>query len=176
MSSQMRPFYGIFILLMVVFFCCKQPKEQIKEPARKQPNLLIIFTDEHRRQAMEFWQYPEYQSAINGLSDPVCTPSLNKLASEGVVFTQAMSTHPVCSPHRAMLMSGMFATGNGVWMNCVDGRDTELKEELECFTDVLYKKGYNTAYFGKVHWIKPTKVFDEHANYVGTTSAPGGYT
>ena len=140
-----------------------------------QPNLLIIFTDEHRRQSMEFWQQPEYKNAINGTSDPVFTPNLNKLASEGVVFTQAMSTHPVCSPHRAMLLSGTFPTTNGVGRNCHINSDTDLKESLECYTDVLYKNGYNTAYFGKCHWIKPFKVFDENANYVGTTNPPGGY-
>jgi arylsulfatase A-like enzyme len=148
---------------------------QTKEKSHKQPNLLIIFTDEHRRQAMEFWQHPEYKGKINGTSDPVFTPSLNKLASEGVVFTQAMSTHPVCSPHRAMLMSGTFPTQNGVWKNCSENSDTDLKEDLECFSDVLFKEGYNTAYFGKVHWIKPTNVFDAQANYVGTTSYPGGH-
>lgn len=169
-----RP-YIVFVISIAMLLGCKQPKAQIDEQVKKQPNLLVIFTDEHRRQAMEFWQQPEYKGAINGISDPVITPNLNKLASEGVVFTQGMSTHPVCSPHRAMLMSGMFATENGVWMNCVYGRDADLKEELECYTDVLFKNGYNTAHFGKVHWIKPTKFFDENFNYVGTTSAPGGY-
>lgn len=124
---------------------------------------------------MEFWQQPEYRGAINGTSDPVITPNLDKLASEGVVFTQAMSTHPVCSPQRAMLLSGMFPIQNGVWKNCHENSPTDLKEELECYTDVLYDQGYNTAYFGKCHWIKPTKVFDENANYVGTTNPPGGY-
>jgi len=159
------------LFLLIILSGCAQTIEKIK----KQPNLLIIFTDEHRRQAMEFWQYPEYQGAINGTSDPVFTPNLNKLASEGVVFTQAMSTHPVCSPHRAMLLSGTFPIQNGVWKNCHENSDTDLKEDLECFTDVLHDKGYNTAYFGKAHWIKPTKVFDENANYMGTTEDPGGY-
>ncbi len=167
----MRKPYSQLILSLIILSSCTQPKKQVQ----KSPNLLIIFTDEHRRQSMEFWQQLEYQGAINGVSDPVFTPRLNKLASEGVVFTQAMSTHPVCSPHRAMLLSGTFPTKNGVWMNCVDGANTDLNEDLKCFTDVLYDEGYNTAYFGKCHWIKPTKVFDQNANYVGTTDSPGGY-
>jgi arylsulfatase A-like enzyme len=166
----MRKIYLLLILWLTVFSACTK----LKKPVQKQPNLLIIFTDEQRRQAMEFWQQPEYQGAINGNSDPVITPKLNKLASEGVVFTQAMSTHPVCSPHRAMLLTGTFSTTNGVWKNCHENSPTDLKEDIECFTDVLYKKGYNTAYFGKCHWIKPDRVFDKDANYVGTTSPPGG--
>lgn len=161
--------------LLIMLLMINPAGIQAKKQARKQPNLLIIYTDEHRRQAMEFWQKPEYQGKINGTSDPVFTPHLNKLASEGVVFTQAMSTHPVCSPHRAMLLSGMFPIQNGVWKNCHENSPTDLKEELKCYTDVLYKQGYNTAYFGKCHWIKPTKVFDQNANYVGITNPPGGY-
>lgn len=171
----MRRLYIVFIILIGMLFGCKQPKVQIKEQVQSQPNLLVIFTDEHRRQAMEFWNQPEYKDAINGISDLVITPNLNKFASEGVVFTQGMSTHPVCSPHRAMLMSGRFATENGVWKNCHENSETDLKEELACYTDVLYEEGYNTAHFGKVHWIKPTKVFDKNFNYVGTTGEPGGY-
>jgi arylsulfatase A-like enzyme len=167
----MRKPYSLLILLLIFLTSSTQPKKQ----AQNQPNLLIIFTDEHRRQAMEFWQQPEYRGAINGISDPVFTPNLNKLASEGVVFTQAMSTHPVCSPHRAMLLSGTFPSQNGIWKNCHENSVTTLKQELACYTDVLYNNGYNTAYFGKCHWIKPTKLFDMDANYVGITNPPGGY-
>jgi arylsulfatase A-like enzyme len=167
----MKKEYSVLILLLIN----SSIYTQAKKPVQKQPNLLIIFTDEQRRQAMEFWQQAEYDGAINGVSDPVFTPQLNKLASEGVVFTQAMSTHPVCSPHRAMLLSGRFPLQNGVWKNCHEDSNTGLKEETECFTDVLYTEGYNTAYFGKCHWIKPSRVFDQKANYVGTTNSPGGY-
>lgn len=163
------------LFLMLALFIIMSACTQTNKKTQQHPNLLIIFTDEHRRQAMEFWQQPEYRGAINGTSDPVITPTLNKLASEGVVFSQGMSTHPVCSPHRAMLLSGTFATKNGVWKNCHQNSPTDLKEEIECYTDVLHEKGYNTAYFGKAHWIKPNKVFDLNANYVGTTSPPGGY-
>ena len=147
----------ICILFVVLFLSIRILNISASDKTQpKQPNLLIIFTDEHSRQAMGFWQQPEYEGAINGTSDPVFTPHLNKLASEGVVFTQAMSTHPVCSPHRAMLLSGLFPTQNGVWKNCHVNSSTDLKEDLKCYTDVLYNKGYNTAYFGKCHWIKPT--------------------
>lgn len=147
----------------------------VKKQVQQQPNLLIIFTDEHRRQSMGFWQQPEYKGAINGTTDQVFTPNLDKLASDGVVFTQSMSTHPVSSPHRAMLLSGMFATQNGVWRNCHETSTTSLRDDIQCFTDVLYKNGYNTAYFGKCHWIKPTSVFDADYNYIGKTDPPGGY-
>ncbi len=123
---------------------------------------------------MGFWQKKEYKGVINGVSDHVYTPTLDKLASQGVVFTQAMSTHPVSSPHRAMLLSGLFPSQNGVGKNCLDGGTTDLIEDLKCYTDVLYNNGYNTAWFGKCHWINPTRVFDAKGNYIGTTDSPGG--
>ncbi len=166
-----RPLFFIILCLEIWALSTSASDKNPSTP----PNLLIIFTDQQRRQSLGFWQQPEYKGAINGTSDPVFTPHLDKLASEGIVFTQAMSTHPVCSPNRAMLLSGIFPGQNGVWKNCHINSATDLKEDLECFTDVLYNEGYNTAYFGKCHWIKPDSVFDENANYVGTTSSPGGY-
>jgi len=131
-TNTMRKLLSTLFLLLISFSATK---------TKKQPNLLIVFTDEHRRQAMEFWLQPEYQGVINGTSDSVITPNLDKLASEGVVFTQVMSTHPVCSPHRAMLLSGRFPKQNGIWMNCYPEVKSQLKNDLECYTDVLYEKG-----------------------------------
>jgi arylsulfatase A-like enzyme len=140
-----------------------------------QPNLLFIFPDQMRLQALGIWRQPGYQEAIRGLTDPVHTPALDKLAKESVLFTQASSTHPVCSPYRAMFMFGMYPDRNGVAMNCHSGRDHGLKHDIPCFTDVLSDAGYETAYIGKTHWEKTEPLFDEDANYVGTTTAPGGH-
>lgn len=138
------------------------------------PNLLFIYADQYRRQAMGFWSKPEYQGALNGVSDPVETPNLDKLANEGIVFTQAMSTQPVCSPFRGMLMSGMFPEQNGIMQNCKNGRKDELKQDAICLTDVFHNQGYSNAYFGKAHWHKTEPLFDINGNYVGSEDDPGG--
>jgi arylsulfatase A-like enzyme len=138
------------------------------------PNLLFVYPDQHRRQSMGFWSKPEYNNALNGTSDPVITPTLDELAADGIVFTQAMSTHPFCSPFRGMLLSGMFPEQNGIKRNCAAGRNEELGHDIECITDVLSDCGYNTAYFGKAHWHKTVPHFDADGNYVGTASSPGG--
>ena len=140
-----------------------------------QPNLLFIFPDQMRLQALGIWNQPGYQDAINGVTDPVHTPTLDNLAKESVLFTQANSTHPVCSPYRAMFMSGMYPSRNGVTMNCHSGRDHGLKHGITCFTDVLSDAGYETAYVGKTHWEKTEPLFDDEGNYVGTETPPGGH-
>ena len=50
--------------------------------------------------------------------EPVQTPNLDRLASEGILFTDAVSSYPVSSPARAMLMTGMYPAANGVTGNC----------------------------------------------------------
>ncbi|WOO43015.1 sulfatase [Rubellicoccus peritrichatus] len=141
---------------------------------KKQPNLLYVFPDQFRREAMGFWQNSEYSGALRTTTDPVFTPTLDKLAQESIVFTQAVSTCPVCSPHRAMLMSGMYPWQNGVVNNCHKSRSDSLRHDIECFTDVLMNAGYETAYIGKTHWERNEPLFDKMGNYVGSTTAPGG--
>ena len=65
-------------------------------PKGARPNILFIFPDQYRAQAMGFTG-----------EDPVLTPCLDRLASESVVCVNAVSTMPLSSPYRGMLMTGM---------------------------------------------------------------------
>lgn len=141
---------------------------------KKKPNLLYIFPDQYRLFALGIWSQPEYKNAISTVGDPVHTPNLDKLAKQGALFTNMCSTQPVSSPHRAMLMSGMFPEKNGIKKNCTIDNTEELHHDIVCFTDVLAKEGYETAYVGKTHWHRTQALFDKQGNYKGTTSSPGG--
>ncbi len=141
----------------------------------KRPNLLYVFPDQFRREAMGFWQTDKYKGVLRTRTDPVVTPTLDKLAQESVVFTQAVSTCPVCSPHRGMLMSGMYPWQNGIVNNCHETRTDGLRHDIPCFTDVLAEAGYDTAYVGKTHWERNDPLFDDQGNYVGATPPPGGH-
>jgi len=55
------------------------------------------------------WSKPGYSEHLQGNPDPVCTPTLDKLASQGILFSQAASNFPLCSPYRATLLSGMVS-------------------------------------------------------------------
>ncbi|MFU0799311.1 MAG: sulfatase [Xylanivirga thermophila] len=138
----------------------------------KYPNMVFVLPDQFRRQAMGFWSKEEYTNVLNGTSDPVYTPNIDKFADEGIVFSQAISIQPVCSPYRGMLMSGRFPRQNGVNLNCKAGRDSSLREDIDCFTDILAKVGYSLGYIGKLHLDKPLPHFDMEGKYVGEG---GGY-
>lgn len=114
---------------------------------RKSPNLLFIFPDQWRRQAIGIMH-----------EDPVVTPNLDRFAKEGIVFTQACSNTPVCSPYRAMLMTGKYPFSNGVFHNCHSGTYQDgnyLKKSERCFSDILHDAGYFAGYIGKWHLDAP---------------------
>ena len=111
------------------------------------PNLVFIFPDQFRQQAI----------GCMG-QDPVVTPNLDRLASEGVVFTHAVSNFPICSPYRAMLLTGQYPFSNGVYGNCYSKTaplGIELQADARCFSDLLREAGYNLGYIGKWHLDAP---------------------
>jgi arylsulfatase A-like enzyme len=113
----------------------------------EKPNLLFIFPDQFRAQSMGF---------VN--EDPVHTPSIDRLASEGMVFTNAVSNRPLCSPYRAMLMTGKYPFSNGVQTNVNTSSrkfGNFLKDDEICFGDVLKANGYLAGYIGKWHLDAP---------------------
>ena len=102
---------------------------------RRKPNILFIFADQMR--TMELGCYGGEQ---------VKTPNLDRLARDGVLFKKAFSTDPVCSPFRAMLMTGNFPLKNGMVCN-----DHFLRSPTPYFAEVCKSAGYKTGYIGKWH-------------------------
>ena len=70
-------------------------------------NLLIIYPDQMRGQAMGFL----------GL-EHVKTPHLDQFSRQSLVLDQAVSNYPICSPSRASFMTGQYPQTHGVWSNC----------------------------------------------------------
>jgi arylsulfatase A-like enzyme len=106
-------------------------------------NLIYIFADQWRRDAVGIY------------NKEVITPNIDTLAKDGFVFNRAYSTSPVCSPHRACLLTGKFPIQNGVFTNCKPGIDAQLSEDDICVSDVLKENNYETGYIGKWHLDKP---------------------
>lgn len=120
------------------------------------PNLLFIFPDQWRGSAIGFLD-----------EEPVVTPRLDKLAAQSLVLTQAVSNFPVCSPYRAMLMTGQYPHANGVTSNCNSKTEpfgVELGKNARCWSDVLADKGYAQAYIGKWHLESPRKPYVKSYN------------
>lgn len=123
------------------------------------PNLVFIMADQWRGQALGY----------KGI-EPVITPNLDRLAREGVAFDEAVSSYPVSSPARAMLMTGQYPLANRVTGNCNSSTapyGVELPETARCWSDVLKDKGYSTGYIGKWHLDAPYRPFVDTYNNRG---------
>jgi len=88
------------------------------------------------------------------------TPNIDRLAEEGVIFTNAYSASPVCSPTRASILTGKYPARTGI-TNFIGGRDRGkllppqnleyLPFEEKTFAQVLKENGYKTYFIGKWH-------------------------
>lgn len=129
------------------------------QEAQERPNLVFVFADQMRGSAMGFLG-----------EEPVLTPNLDRLARQAVVFTQAASNYPLCSPYRAMLMTGQYPHRNGVIGNCLSRTapyGVELKADAKCWSDVLSESGYSLGYVGKWHLEAPHEPYVDCANNRG---------
>ncbi len=106
----------------------------------ERPNILIVMTD--------------HQRADTALPDhPSITPNLDRLAEEGVTFTNTFCPSPHCCPSRATFFSGLYPSRHGVWNNICNPQALSrgLNEGVELWSDDLAEAGYNLHYMGKWH-------------------------
>ncbi|RPH83590.1 MAG: acetylglucosamine-6-sulfatase, partial [Planctomycetaceae bacterium] len=101
----------------------------------KRPNVLFILTDDQRADALSVAGHPHLK-----------TPSVDRLAREGVHFRNTFCTTSICSPSRATILSGLYAHTHGVTNNF-----TEYPREMPTWPKALQAVGYRTAYIGKYH-------------------------
>ncbi|WP_298495902.1 sulfatase [uncultured Algibacter sp.] len=130
---------GVFSIVTITLSSCANIKknENTKSAiqSNKKPNIVYILTDQWRGSALG------YAGDTN-----VKTPNLDKFAKESVNFTNAVSVTPVCTPHRAALLTGKYPTSTGMFIN-----DLYLPEEELCMAEIFKTEGYSTAYWGKWH-------------------------
>lgn len=103
--------------------------------AAQKPNVIYILTDQWRADAFGFAGNPVVQ-----------TPELDRFAGEGIRFDNVVSVLPVCTPHRASLLTGRYPTTTGMFLN-----DIYLPSEELCMAEIFKQAGYSTAYLGKWH-------------------------
>src|SRR5262245_21400352 len=73
------------------------------EAAERRPNLVLILTDNHGAWTLGCYGIPDIR-----------TPHIDRLAGEGIRFTRALSSNPVCSPTRATFLTGLIPSQHGV--------------------------------------------------------------
>ena len=113
----------------------------------KRPNVLFIMSDDHTAQAIG-----AYGSRLSKLNP---TPTIDRLAKEGMLFENAFCSNSICAPSRATILTGQYAHTCGVH---------DLRGSIESGRQYLAiemkKAGYQTAMIGKWHLKKEPADFD----------------
>jgi len=102
----------------------------------RQPNLVFVFSDQQSSDMLGCYG-----------NDQIITPAIDKMAAEGVRFNHCISSCPVCTPFRGMLMSGQHPLFNGCMVNDMQ----MLPGSGNHFGEVLRDAGYHMGYIGKWH-------------------------
>ena len=119
--------YVLIVLTAFLLVSCTIKQEQ--------PNILFVFADQLRSHEL---------GCYGGMS--IKTPNMDRLAQEGLQMTNAISTYPVCTPFRGMLMTGSYPMHTGIVCN-----DHPRRETLPSIAEACKAADYQTGYIGKWH-------------------------
>lgn len=140
----------LLVLLLPLTACAQTPKTEQTIASGSQPNIILLFADDAG--------YADF--GFQG-SNLMKTPNLDKIAKQGVIFTQGYVTDSTCGPSRAGLMTGRYQQKFGYQEINVPGYmspsskllgdDMGLPTDQVTMADRLKSIGYKTAIFGKWH-------------------------
>jgi arylsulfatase A-like enzyme len=117
----------------------------LKPHKPKRPNIVFIMSDDHAYQAIS-----AYDKRLTS------TPNIDRIAKDGMLFTNACVTNSICAPSRAVILTGKHSHINGKIDNYFPFDTTNIT-----FPQLLQANGYQTAMFGKLHFGNNPKGFDE---------------
>jgi choline-sulfatase len=100
------------------------------------PPILILMPDQLRADCLSAAGHPQ-----------VRTPNIDRIAAEGMLFSRACTSSPLCMPARASFVSGLYPHNHGMWRN-----HGELPASDETFFHHLQAAGYHTCHIGKSHY------------------------
>ncbi|NQU53185.1 MAG: sulfatase-like hydrolase/transferase [Bacteroidetes bacterium] len=147
--KNLTDFFTLFFVVIITF-CFTSCEEKVPEEL---PNIL--------------WLVSEDNSPLLGCygDEFATTPNLDKLASEGFLYTHAYANAPVCAPTRNTIITGIYATSGGnQHMRSYYPKSEKVKTYPEYMREIGYyctnaaKTDYNT------NSIEPNKIWDESSN------------
>ncbi len=152
------PLHPVFLLLATMFAAAAA-----EEKATTPPNLLFILVDDQRNDTLGCAGHPHIR-----------TPHIDRLAAQGVRFSNAFVTTPICMSSRASILTGMMETGHG-YTGGGPPAIPLVKEDIDTsFPTLLRGAGYRTGFYGKLHLKfaegQPSamkRLFEDHRLYQG---------
>lgn len=164
-KSTLRILY--YFLAVLVLYSCSGKKSEVQRKEVKRPNIVFILVDDLGYGDIGCFGQTKIQ-----------TPNIDKLASEGIRFTQAYAGNAVCAPCRSSLMQGLHPGHARVRDNSYKGYRESLHPGDYTVAMMLQETGYKTGLFGKwglaLHnqYGIPNKMgFDEFYGYLNQRHA-----
>jgi arylsulfatase A len=130
--------------LLVLLLGCSEKKE-----STQLPNIVLILADDLGYNDLSFYRQLH---DVHSENSPTCqTPNIDKLAEEGMYFTDFYSGAAVCSPSRAALLTGRNSTRLGIYNWIPGSNPMHLRDGEMTIAELVKQKNYSTAHFGKWH-------------------------
>ncbi len=137
-----RLFRPFFLFLLVIFGCSKKDD--------KPPNIIIIAADDLGYNDLTSYRNFDHDHFPNKLPTSQ-TPHIDRIAKDGVLFTDFYAGASVCSPSRASLITGRNATRVGIYNWIPPNSPMHLRSDEITLAELLKEKNYQTGHFGKWH-------------------------
>jgi arylsulfatase A-like enzyme len=161
----MKKYFVISISVLLLLSCGFKNHDRYSKAneltGAPKPNIVIILSDDQGNADAGYQRSPSI----------VSTPAIDKLAADGVVFTNGYASAYVCAPTRAGLLTGRYQQRFGFY-RASDSRMGMPKDEIT-LADLLKKEGYTTGIFGKWHlglttpYFPTSRGFDEFYGFLG---------
>jgi arylsulfatase A len=138
--------YTYFRLPMLLFSvglivgCSGKNEQQTQDQPPTTPNIVIIFTDDQGYNDVGVFGAQGFE-----------TPNLDKMAEDGVTFTNFYVPHAVCSASRASILTGCYANRVGIFGALDHTAEHGLNPDEVTFAELVKPLGYKTALIGKWH-------------------------
>jgi len=147
----------LFVPVMLLLIGCSDNVRITSEGSKDLPNIVFIYADDLGYGDLSCFGAAEIK-----------TPNLDRMASDGIKFTEFYSISPVCSPSRTGLMTGRYPIRMGIQGVFFPESWTGLPLEEITLADKLKEKGYATGIVGKWHlghhrqYLPLQRGFDEY--------------
>lgn len=141
--------YSTLLMIMLLFCFCKNSKiahakkNENKVITAHKPNIIFYLADDQDQLDYGCYGNPK-----------VKTSNVDKLAKEGMRFTNFYTAQAICAPSRSQIFTGMYPIKNGCMANHIG-----VKPDIESVATLLQESGYEVVLAGKSH-VKPNSVFN----------------